>query len=203
MLTALIIALALAAEPPAPKTPDAAPDPCAQASDCRFVDVIDLTLPSGKPMAMKIGRQMPYSIKPNGESHLGLVPGEQVVIRIDHAGEPAMVLVRADHAPDSKAEPPPVEKDTIRLTFKQMSMQAAPAGAAPVAPGMLLTVENGYARALAYHAAIVTMQDVRPTDVCQVGPKLISFEHWPQAFPIIDLSGFQLIDGDLAKLVCQ
>ena len=193
MLTALIAALALAAEPPAQKAPDAASDPCAQAANCRFVDVITLTLPSGKPMAMKIGRRMPFIIQPGGESHLGLVPGEQVVIRLGHAGEPAMMLVHADHAPDLGARPPPVDKDTIRLTFKQM----------PGAPGMLLTVENGYDRVLAYHAAMVTMKDVRPTDVCQVGPKLLSFENWPQPFPILDLSGFQLIDGDPAKLVCQ
>jgi hypothetical protein len=203
MLTALIAALALAAEPPVQKTPDAAPDPCAQASNCRFVDVIDLTLPSGKPMAMKIGRQMPFLIQPNGESHLGLVPGEQVVIRLGHAGEPAMVLVHAGHAPAAKVEAPPLESDTIRLTFTQMPAQPATAGKAASAPGMLLTVENGYSRALAYHAAMVTMKDVRPTDVCQVGPKLASFENWPEPFPIIDLSGFQLVDGDAAKLVCQ
>ena len=193
MLTAMIAALALAAEPPAQKTSDAAADPCAQAGNCRFVDVIDLTLPSGKPMAMRIGRQMPFIIQSNGESHIGLVPGEQVVVRLGHAGEPAMVLVHADHAPDAKAQPPAVEADTIRLSFKQMSG----------APGMMLVVENGYGRVLAYHAAMVTLQDVRPTDVCQVGPKLSSYENWPEAFPILDLSGFQLIDGDPSKLVCQ
>ena len=193
MLTALIAALALAAEPPVQKTPDAAADPCAQASNCRFVDVIDLTLPSGKPMAMKIGRQMPFLIQLAGESHLGLVPGEQVVIRLGHGGEPAMVLVHAGPAPDAKAVQPAVEADTIRLTFKQ----------ATGAPGMMLVAENGYGRALAYHAAKITMQDVKSTDVCAVAPKIASYENWPEIFPIIDLSGFQLVDGDPAKLVCQ
>ena len=200
MLTALIVALVLAAEPPAP---GAAPDPCAQASNCRFVDVIDLTLPSGKPMAMKIGRQMPFFVQADGQTHLGLVPGEQVVIRLGHAGEPAMVLVHAGHAPAAGAQSPPVDKDTLRLTFKQMPLQTALGGPAPGAPGMLLTVENGYDRVLSYHAAMITMKDVRPTDVCQVGPKLVSFENWPEAFPILDLSGFQLTDGDPAKLVCR
>lgn len=193
MLTVLIAALALAAEPPAQPAPVAVPNPCVDASNCRFVDVITLTLPSGKPMAMKIGKQMPFLIHPNGETHLGLVPGEQVVVRLGHAGEPPLVLVHADHAPDAAAKPAAVEADTIRLSFKQM------AGA----PGMMLVVENGYGRALAYHAAMITMQDVKPTDVCQVGPKLSSYENWPQAFPILDLSGFQLIDADPSKLVCQ
>ncbi|HEX6375446.1 MAG TPA: hypothetical protein VFZ91_06970 [Allosphingosinicella sp.] len=76
---------------------------------------------------------------------------------------------------------PLIGADAVRLTMKQ-----APGG------GTALVVENGYDRTLYYRAWMLTGERGRATSVCEVPPKLPSYEHWPHPIDQLDLAGFGL-----------
>lgn len=57
----------------------------------------------------------------------------------------------------------------------------------------LLSIQNGYDRALIYRAAMRVGKDSRPTDVCLVMPGKFGVEHWPFAIDALDLSALRLV----------
>jgi hypothetical protein len=82
----------------------------------------------------------------------------------------------------SGAGPFPV--DAVRFTFAQV----------PGSGDVLLTVENGYARALSYRAFITVDGRRTHTDVCLVSPRRIMHEHWPYEIDSIELLDLELHD---------
>ena len=57
----------------------------------------------------------------------------------------------------------------------------------------LLSIQNGYDRALVYRAAMRVGASTRPTDVCLVIPGKLGIEHWPFAIDALDLSDLRLV----------
>ena len=93
-------------------------------------------------------------------------------------------IMREEDYPPAPAPAPHV----LRITF-------APVGA----KGSFLVIENGYDRALVYHATMHAGDKSAPTDVCLVKPGRRGFEHWPYRIDRIDLSRITLehwSDGD-------
>jgi hypothetical protein len=141
---------------------------------------------------------------------ISLSPGEAVTIRFDdggRAGEPERSaatwsrfdLYAARHLagmapPDAPVPegmpidaadnilPDPIPREELRLRMMSIAGQH-----------VLLVVENGRERALAYRARMVANGRETHTDVCVVLPRLPSYEHW--AFPIerLELSDFRFI----------
>lgn len=147
---------------------------------------------------------------------LAIVSGETVTARLDRDAvtlirrEPAQLSEldrrfgseadRGEHddaggatgkpIPSGADDPKPVAAaaDTLRFTL------AATGGG-----GTLLSVANGYDRALAYRATMWIDGKARPTDVCLVLPKRSGIEHWPHRIDRIVLSDLHFMlwmDGD-------
>lgn len=88
---------------------------------------------------------------------------------------------------------PPVTPD--RVKFKLIGY---PAGQT------LLAVENGYAKALAYHAVLHLGGETRSTMVCVVKPGKRAMERWPFAVDRVELSALRLADRkEGAPAPCQ
>jgi hypothetical protein len=103
-------------------------------------------------------------------------------------------VTEADLKPSDLPLTAPLEKDTIRLTFKQV----------PGTTWMILFVENGYDKKLQYKARMLKMGDtIEPTDVCEVMSGKPSFENWPYPFAEIMISDLRLVDGDPDNVACQ
>ena len=62
------------------------------------------------------------------------------------------------------------------------------------APDMILIIENGYDKALRYHAVLHAGSRSARTDVCIIPPGRYGFEHWPFAFEAVELYSFELSD---------
>ncbi len=140
-----------------------------------------------------------------------LAPGDAAVVRLDGSTVTATVrrgeaqwtpldLAAARHmsglAPiDTPANVP------VPLPAEQMPP------APPIVPGeirmrlhdiagrhTMLIIENGYGRALVFHAEMTTALGTMPTDVCLVVPNDRSFEHWPDPISRLELSQFVQVD---------
>lgn len=57
----------------------------------------------------------------------------------------------------------------------------------------MLSVQNGYGRALVYRAVMHMGKTSQPTDVCLVIPGKLGIEHWPFAIDALDLSELRLV----------
>ena len=84
---------------------------------------------------------------------------------------------------DRMPEPPPVARGEIRLRVHDIAGRHT-----------MLVIENGYDRALVFHAEMARDNRRRPTDVCLVVPNNRSFEHWPDQLDSLELSQLVLID---------
>jgi hypothetical protein len=86
--------------------------------------------------------------------------------------------------PNGRDGAPPLPTNAVRFTFAQV----------PGSVDVVLTIENGYQRALSYRAVITTGGRRAPTDVCLVPPTLVMYEHWPYQIGSIELSEFEVHD---------
>lgn len=84
---------------------------------------------------------------------------------------------------DGVPETPPIAPNQIKL-----KMVDYPTGQT------LLAVENGYDKALVYHAVMHLGGDTQATTVCLVKPGKRTMEHWPFKIDRLELSGIRLID---------
>lgn len=136
---------------------------------------------------------------------LRLAPGDAAVVRIENGAVAADVqqgqarwtpldIAAARHlsgqAPidvpatspgalpaDQMPEPPPIVPGEIRMRLHDIAGQHS-----------LLIIENGYDRALVFHARMTIGDRTAPTDVCLVVPNNRSFEHWPERIDRLELS---------------
>jgi hypothetical protein len=79
--------------------------------------------------------------------------------------------------------PPPIAAGEIRMRMHDVAGQHT-----------ILIIENGYGRALVFHAQMARGDRSRATDVCLVVPNNRSFEHWPEPLDSLELS--QLVQVD-------
>ncbi|WP_028968629.1 hypothetical protein [Sphingomonas sp. URHD0057] len=93
------------------------------------------------------------------------------------------------------APAPKIRMGQLRIAFRTVSNSDG------TAMQSLLTLENGYARSLRYSAVIRRGEQSVPTDVCDVPAVKPGFEHWPYVLDAIDLSNFELLEGD--QIECQ
>lgn len=84
---------------------------------------------------------------------------------------------------DGVPETPPIAPDQIKL-----KMVDYPKGQT------LLAVENGYAKALVYHAVMHRGGGAQKTTVCLVMPGKRTMEHWPFKIDQLELSDLHLVD---------
>lgn len=84
---------------------------------------------------------------------------------------------------DQMPTPPPISPGEIRLRLHDVAGRHT-----------LLIIENGYDRALIYHARMMTADRIATTDVCLVLPSNRSFEHWPEAISRLELDQFVQVD---------
>lgn len=84
---------------------------------------------------------------------------------------------------DGVPETPPIAPNQIKL-----KMVDYPTGQT------LLAVENGYGKALVYHAVMHLGRDTQATTVCLVQPGKRTMEHWPFKIDRLELSGLRLVD---------
>jgi hypothetical protein len=92
--------------------------------------------------------------------------------------------------PDDASVPPadPVQPGRLRLRFLSIAGQH-----------MMLIIDNGYDRAVAYRARMTRDGDETATDVCLIMPMRHSYEHWPHRIERIALSDFRFVpwnEGD-------
>lgn len=142
---------------------------------------------------------------------MSLAPGEAVTVRFDdggRVGEPErgpahwgrFDLVAARHlagmtppdapvpvatpmgTPADGSRPDPIPPNEVRVRFLSIAGQH-----------MLLVVENGQDRALAFRARMTVGGQSRHTDVCIVLPHLPSYEHWPHPIERLELSDFRFV----------
>ncbi|HWE44667.1 MAG TPA: hypothetical protein VG407_01455 [Caulobacteraceae bacterium] len=158
----------------------------------------------GQPNAVILSHSMAADVPP---SRLEVAAEDQVTAMAKSAHPPQEGVpygtvmppqpVRLDPARQNGGDLPdraPLDKDTIRFTFKQV----------PGTTWMLLYIENGYGRKLEYRAHMLKMGDtVEPTDVCQVMSGKPSFENWPYPFAEIEISDLRLVDGDPNQPECK
>jgi|GEM_PF-3274920 len=86
------------------------------------------------------------------------------------------------------AEPVKADPDTLRFTFAPTSGN-----------GTLLSIANGYDRALSYRATMWLKGKSQATDVCIVMPNRSGLEHWPHPIDRMSLSDLRLVpwqEGD-------
>jgi hypothetical protein len=86
--------------------------------------------------------------------------------------------------PNGRAGAPPLPINAVRFTFAQV----------PGSDDVVLTVENGYQRALTYRAIATVGGRRAPTDVCLVPPSRVMFEHWPYQIDSIELLELEIHD---------
>ena len=68
----------------------------------------------------------------------------------------------------------------------------------------LLSIQNGFDRALAYRATMVIGGKRVATDVCLVPPGKLANEYWPHPIDALDLSQFRLVPWVAgANVVCE
>ena len=79
--------------------------------------------------------------------------------------------------------PPPIEPNMIRVKFQSIAGRHS-----------LLVIENGYDRAIVYHARMTRGGRTVPTDVCLITPNQHGFEHWPYPIERIELSEIRFVD---------
>lgn len=110
-------------------------------------------------------------------------PGVQTVPPVALESEPANL--------------PSIKPGQLRITFRKVPANAGSG------VNVLLTLENGYGRSIAYRAVMHRGERAAPTDVCEVFPGKRSFEHWPFELDSLDLSDFQLVDSVDGQMRCQ
>ena len=84
---------------------------------------------------------------------------------------------------DQMPPPPPIVPGEIRMRLHDIAGQHT-----------MLIIENGYDRALIFHARMTSGDRSTATDVCLVVPNNRSFEHWPHPIDRLELS--QLVQVD-------
>ena len=108
---------------------------------------------------------------------------EDVIVRGMASGE--IGRSKEGKLPDSPLKhlpaAPVISEGAVRLTLKQTS-----------SGGTALVVENGYGQVLYYRGWMRTAGPGTTTSVCEVPPKLPSFEYWPHPIERLDLAGFGL-----------
>jgi len=72
---------------------------------------------------------------------------------------------------------PPIAPGEIRMRMHDVAGQHT-----------ILIIENGYGRALVFHAQMARGNRSQATDVCLVVPNNRSFEHWPEPLDSLELS---------------
>ncbi|HVQ07178.1 MAG TPA: hypothetical protein VMS43_01960 [Allosphingosinicella sp.] len=85
-------------------------------------------------------------------------------------------------SPADGSRPDPIPPNEVRVRFLSIAGQH-----------VLLVVENGQGRALAYRARMTVDGQARHTDVCIVLPRLPSYEHWAHPIERLELSDFRFI----------
>ena len=140
-----------------------------------------------------------------------LAPGDAAVVRIDagtvsadvqrgaarwtpldiaaarHLSGQAPIDVPATTADPMPSEgmptPPPIEPGEIRMRLHDIAGQHT-----------VLIIENGYGRALVFHARMSRGDRSAATDVCLVMPNNRSFEHWPHPIDSLELTRLVQVD---------
>lgn len=84
---------------------------------------------------------------------------------------------------DQMPEAPAIARGEIRMRMHDVAGQHT-----------MLVIENGYDRALVFHARMTRGNRSQATDVCLVVPNNRSFEHWPEPLDSLELS--QLVQVD-------
>jgi len=142
---------------------------------------------------------------------LSIKRGETVTLAVDDKG--ARVVERADTVPTNfeiagSAEAQRGDYDqaigpNVEVMARSGSGALAPRPApdkivlrfirTPGKDQSMLSIHNGYDRALVYRAVMHVGKDGRPTDVCLVAPGKLGVEHWPFAIDALDLSEMRLV----------
>lgn len=208
LLAVTMAALTAAAEKP-PQPAD-----CTAELGCHFVSDMALTLDDGSAFRIQANIWAPY-VGPD-RREVFLLPGDMVVLKptIGADGRMTFTVVQMGRADDLPLEAmqkqlvqdadagklsfdkpsdmkrstelaalPPLPPRTIRLSLRQV----------PGRPDMILTVEQNLDRMVDYHAEIQNGGERgEPTTVCEVTPGPVMFEHWPNAFPQINLKDFRI-----------
>jgi hypothetical protein len=78
---------------------------------------------------------------------------------------------------DQMPLPPPIAPGEIRMRMHDVAGQQT-----------MLIIENGYDRALVFHARMSRGGRSQATDVCLVVPNNRSFEHWPEPLDTLELT---------------
>jgi len=106
----------------------------------------------------------------------------------DAGPQPAVSFPKGTFATD----PPKPVPGQVRLTFRRVSGQSE--------DHSILFITNGYDQSFRYRAMMHTKNGTKPTDVCEVMPRLTMNEHWPYAIDQLDLSDIRLeprTEGDV------
>ena len=111
---------------------------------------------------------------------LSIAPAETVTARVsdDSSG-----FVELSRGPTSAASQSDLAPDTIRFVFTADGNKR------------MLTIRNGYTKALHFKAVMVRGKRSAPTSICTVLPNIASFEMWPQPLDRIELSAPTLTAG--------
>ncbi len=176
------------------------PNPCTPASSCRFVQEVSLRDDGGVVHTNSLAQWVPFI----SGGKLRLLPGEMVTLKTE--GSPSAPVVtayeRLPHAPVDTQLDDLIQKragdDALGSAEKQHEAVEAKAdeirvyfGQLDNSPQSLLSVSNGYDRALSYKAAIPDRSGrLTPTTVCPVLAHGGAIEGWPNPEVTIELSGF-------------
>lgn len=83
---------------------------------------------------------------------------------------------------DGVPEADPIAPGAIRIKFVSLERH-----------GTTLLIRNGYPAGLAYRARIRVSGSARTTDVCEVLPRRVAIEHWPEPIEAIELSRLHFV----------
>lgn len=154
-----------------------------------------LSSTSAKPLVLKPGEATFVVIEGDGQtwSTVGQVeavlPGaiERTAAALQSTPE-AQTQETLTQAPGLYAQP-----DHVKLSFAHFADRA----------GVILLVENGYRRRLAYKAVMHRGARSAPTSVCSVAPGIVGVESWGDDLDAIELGSFTLDDSTDPTPMCR
>ena len=211
-MIALFLAVAMFGGDPQPET-----NWCADPRNCRYVEEIPVRI-GDEMFAMRINAEMPFVTPQEG---LTIMLGESVVIRVDddlpvvESSGPASEVVNqraAQQAAEMLANPGPVDESrAIPMTGPTLTVQDATADRVRLtffqvegSDETMLIIQNGYAEKLGLSAHMQTPlgEGREYTTTCDILPRLLSLEHWPEPIVFIQLSDFAFSPDD-RRVACD
>ena len=119
---------------------------------------------------------------------LSIAPAETVTARVS---DDSTGFVELSRGPGSAASEGDAAPDTIRFVFTADGDKR------------MLTIHNGYAKALHFKAVMHRGNRSAPTSICTILPHIASFEMWPHPVDRLELSAPILTAGGQMAISCS